>query len=85
MNIDFGNSYSNPIYYAKNLYLNNVEFSTDVLESNFNLMFGYTNNEVNIYVKNENIAKFINNNLGAYSEKYNIFYGSDNNWTEYLS
>ena len=69
----------------ENLYLNNVDFSTEVLESYYDVMFGYVDNEANIYVKNENIARFISNNLGTYPDRYKIYYGTDNNWTEYTT
>ena len=67
----------------ENLYLNNVEFNTEVLGNICEKMFGYVTNEANIYVKDENVARFIYNNLGTYPEKYKIYYGADNNWTEY--
>lgn len=67
----------------ENLYLNNVEFNTEVLESTYDRMFEHVANEANIYVKNENVARFIYNNLGKYPEKYKIYYGTEGNWTEY--
>ena len=33
-------------------------------------MLRYVDNEENVYVKNENFAKFIKNNLGTYPERY---------------
>ena len=69
----------------ENLYLNNVDFSTEVLESYYDVMFGYVDNEANIYVKNENIARFIYNNLGTYPDRYKIYYETEDNWTEYTT
>ena len=45
----------------------------------------YIGNEANVYVKNENFAKFIKNNLGTYPERYKIYYGTEDNWTEYTN
>ena len=69
----------------ENLYLNNAVFNIEALEANYERMFEYVANEANIYVKNENIARFIYNNLGIYPEKYKIYYGTEDNWTEYTT
>lgn len=66
----------------ENLYLNNVDFNTEVMEGTYN-MFEYVDNEANIYVKDQDTAKFIYNHIGRYPDKYKIYYGTEDNWTEY--
>ena len=66
----------------ENLYMNNVTFNIDSI-TNYTEMFNGIKNGVNIYVKNEEIAKWIYDRITEANKTANIYYGTDDNWTEY--
>ena len=66
----------------ENLYMNNVTFNIDSI-TNYTEMFNGIKNGVNIYVKNEEIAEWIYDRITEANKTANIYYGTDDNWTEY--
>lgn len=66
----------------ENLYLNNVELNVDII-TNYEQLFSGTKQNINIYVKNSEIAQFIYERLNENSITGNVYYGTDGNWLQY--
>lgn len=60
-----------------NIYLNNIKINLENI-TNYSNMFKGINDNVSIYVDDENIAKWIYDRISEVSAKANIYYGSTN-------
>ena len=68
----------------ENLYLNNVEFNFEILNSYKQMITGI-NNSCRIFVKNLSMAEFISDILNENNVTAHIYYGTEDNWTEYTT
>ena len=68
----------------ENLYLNNAEFNLEILQTYREMITGI-NNSCNIFVKNLSVANFIYSVFNENNIVAHIYYGTEDNWTEYIN
>ena len=80
-------SFYDMFYYTnnlENLYMNNVEIDESIIE-NYEGMLGMTNPNLKIYVKSIDIARFVKERLNEAGVIADIYYGTEGNWTKFIS